>query len=126
MKTPIRILTAMLASLPLAFVVGAWISQLPSPTHPFADADAGIARDAVATYVSRGAESIPELRQLLKDHDVRISRRAKEALAQITGQWGGDGDGVSWSRSLEEAMSKSGKRPILMLQLFGALDEEFC
>ncbi len=79
------------------------------------------------TLTARGATALPELRVALKDHDLRLRRRAKEVIARITGQWG-DGSGLSWRRSFDEAVveAKSSGRPILLLNLFGKFDEEFC
>jgi len=47
-----------------------------------------------------------------------------KALAGITGQWGGSLDGLRWRRSVHSALND--KRPLMVLQLFGRLDEEFC
>ena len=59
--------------------------------------------------------------------DPRLKSRARTALGRITGQWGSQTD-VIWKRSLAEAVkeSKATGKPILMLHLFGKLDEEFC
>lgn len=108
-------------------VVGADpVAPAPATVHPFASDDPGIAREAVDDYIRKGASSIPELRRLLASHDVRVKRRAKEALARITGQWGNDGRGIRWCRSVDEIPAERRSLPIVHLQLFGNLDEEFC
>jgi hypothetical protein len=47
-----------------------------------------------------------------------------EAMARITGQWGGAMEGVRWRRSVESAANDT--KPLMVLHLFGRLDEEFC
>ncbi|MGE3163290.1 MAG: hypothetical protein AB7O52_00105 [Planctomycetota bacterium] len=91
--------------------------------HPFAD-DENVARLAIADYVSRGQESLPELRRLAASNDLRVRRRAMDALGRITGQWGSLGDGILWKRSVAEAVNSD--RPLLVLHLFGEFDQEFC
>lgn len=75
-------------------------------------------------WVERGVDAIPEVREALKSDDPALRRCAKVALGRITGQWGTDGDGILWKRSLDEAVGRG--KPILVLQLFGEFDEEFC
>lgn len=74
-----------------------------------------------------GKDAVPMLREALASDSKKTSRRALELLAKITGQWG-SGAGVFWKRSLAEALPESEKtgKPVLLLQLFGKLDEEFC
>ncbi|NRA97719.1 MAG: hypothetical protein HRU14_16100 [Planctomycetes bacterium] len=45
-------------------------------------------------------------------------------IAQTTGQWGGDLNGLIWKRSVKAAVNET--KPIMVLHLFGKLDEEFC
>ena len=119
------------AIIPLVFLAGAMSTRFlgdgaDESKHPFASADPGVAREAVDGFVRRGEDAVAELSGLLASHDARISRRAKEALARITGQWGSDGTGISWFRSVEEIPASRVHLPIVHLQLFGNLDEEFC
>jgi hypothetical protein len=74
-----------------------------------------------------GAEAVPVLRQALRSRDRVVSRRALELLARITGQWGSDG-GILWKRSMKQAAAEAqaSRRPVLLLQIFGRLDEELC
>ena len=98
-------------------------SSLGAEEHPFGSADPALGRQAVQNYVARGRDALPELRKLSQSPDPRIAVRAKEALGGITGHWGSQVD-LIWKRSLEEATGKG--KPILLLQLFGNLNEEFC
>lgn len=91
--------------------------------HPLADRNPQLGREAVAGYLARGAEALPELRDCLKHTDPLVRARAKEALGGITGHWGSEVD-VLWRRSLKDATGQG--KPILLLHLFGKLDEEFC
>ncbi len=86
-------------------------------------ADEATAREALRRCVEQGEDAIPALRELLKQEDPRVRGRARNALGRITGQWGGEG-GILWKRSMKEAAG--GDRPLLVLHLFGKLDEEFC
>ncbi len=90
-------------------------------------ADKAVASGAVDTCVSKGKEMLPTLRKWAGADDPRFKSRARTALGRITGQWGSQTD-VIWKRSLAEAVAESTKtgKPILMLHLFGKLDEEFC
>ncbi|MEE9391408.1 MAG: hypothetical protein V3W41_02775 [Planctomycetota bacterium] len=84
-------------------------------------------REAVAGWVSKGEAAIPSLKEGLEDENAKVRRACREALAKITGQWGWD-EGLKWRRSMAEAKvdaEKSGL-PIMLLQLFGRFDEEFC
>jgi hypothetical protein len=85
--------------------------------------DEATAKEAIQELVSKGTAALPALREAAKDPDPLVRRRAKTAIGRITGQWGSDGR-VVWKRSLEEA--KNAEKPILVLQLFGKFDEEFC
>lgn len=91
--------------------------------HPLASADQKMGREAILAYVKKGREALPELRQLSQSVDPRVSSRAKEAIGGITGHWGSQVD-LIWKRSLKEATGQG--KPILLLQLFGNLNEEFC
>ena len=86
-------------------------------------ADEATAREAINGYVARGCAAVPELKARLDDPDPVVRRRVKSALGRITGQWGGDGRLV-WKRDLKDAVNQG--KPVLVLQLFGKLDEEFC
>ena len=88
-----------------------------------ASGDREIADQAVAACVERGVSILPQLREFSKSDDPRLRVRARKAIGQLTGQWGSQTDLV-WGRSFEEAKGKG--KPILLLQLFGNLDEEFC
>ena len=94
----------------------------PSAIDRLAGDDA-TARDAIAELANRGAAALPELRAAAAHDDPLVRRRAKTAMGRITGQWGSD-CGLLWKRSLEDAVGKG--KPILVLQLFGKFDEEFC
>ena|SRR5688572_24967981 len=85
--------------------------------------DEATAREAIAEFVNRGPAALPELREASTHEDPLVRRRAKTAIGRITGQWG-SGTGLAWRRSLQEAVGKG--KPILVLQLFGKFDEEFC
>ena len=86
-------------------------------------ADEATAREAIAEFAKRGEAALPELKSAAAHEDPLVRRRAKTAIGRITGQWGSGGR-LSWKRSLEEATGKG--KPILVLQLFGKFDEEFC
>lgn len=83
-----------------------------------------VARQAIAEYVKRGEDAIPELVSLTKSNDLLVRARAQDALGKITGQWGSSGDGLVWKRSVAEAINPD--KPLLVLHLFGNFDEEFC
>ena len=107
-----------LASVPLASV--------PLASAALASADAKIARQAIATFIEQGPDSLPQLREYTRSDDPRLRSRANETIGNITGQYGSQVD-LIWKRSLAEAIKASGgKKPILMLHLFGNLNEEFC
>ena len=90
-------------------------------------ADKSIASGGIDSCVSQGKAMLPKLRKWAGDEDPRLKARARTALGRITGQWGSQTD-VIWKRSLAKAIeeSKATGKPILMLHLFGKLDEEFC
>lgn len=96
---------------------------LAADEHPLAASDPALGRQAIRAYVDKGTEALPELRKLAKSEDPRLAIRAKEAIGGITGHWGSQVD-LIWKRSLQEATGKG--KPILLLQLFGNLNEEFC
>ena len=91
--------------------------------HPLAIADSKLGREAIQAYVEKGPAALPELRTLSQSDDPRLRSRAKEALGGITGHWGSQVD-LTWKRSMKEAIGK--EKPILLLHLFGNLNEEFC
>lgn len=97
--------------------------QSGSSVHPLADRDE-VAKLAIAQYVARGEEAIPELRELSESEDLLVKARAREALGKITGQWGSSENGIQWKRSVEDAINP--ERPLVVLHLFGNFDEEFC
>ena len=86
-------------------------------------ADEATAREAISELANKGEAAMADLRKAAQDEDPLVRRRAKTAIGRITGQWGSE-CGLRWKRSLEEAVG--GDRPILVLQLFGKFDEEFC
>ena len=87
-------------------------------------ADTGTASEAVKLWAAKGDKALPRLREIaFKGKNAAARSRAKEAIGQITGQWGSQTDLV-WKRSVKEAINPD--KPILVLQLFGSLDEEFC
>ena len=94
-----------------------------SAEHPLAIADPKLGRQAIQSYVEKGATALPELRKLAKSEDPRLRSRAKEAIGGITGHWGSQVD-LIWKRSMSDATGKD--KPIMLLHLFGNLDEEFC
>ena len=86
--------------------------------------DAGTAREAVKLWAAQGERALPKLRDIaFKGKNAAARSRAKEAIGQITGQWGSQTDLV-WKRSVAEAVNPD--KPLIVLQLFGSLDEEFC
>ena len=86
-------------------------------------ADREVAMQAVAACTQQGASALPQLREWSGSDDPRLRVRARMAIGQITGQWGSQTDLV-WGRSFDKAKGQG--KPILLLQLFGNLDEEFC
>ena len=85
--------------------------------------DREVANQAIAACVERGVEALPQLRQWSSSDDPRLRVRSRAAIGQLTGQWGSQTD-LIWGRSFEAAKGQG--KPILYLQLFGKLDEEFC
>ena len=85
--------------------------------------DEATAREAIAALVERGDAALPELRTAASHEDPLVRRRAKTAIGRITGQWGSE-TGLHWKRTLGEATGQG--KPVLVLQLFGRFDEEFC
>ena len=90
-------------------------------------ADAKIASAAIDSCASDAKTLLPKLREWAGDPDPRLKMRARTALGRITGQWASQTD-VIWKRSMAEAKLESSVtgKPILMLHLFGNLNEEFC
>ena len=86
--------------------------------------DPAIARAAVRAWAAKGKSALPEMRRLsVAASSPAVRKRAKDVIGQITGNWGSQVDLV-WKRSMKEAMHQG--KPILLLHLFGKLDEEFC
>jgi hypothetical protein len=109
---------------PLVFFSLAFVTF--AKANPLADEDPAVARQAIATFIEKGSAALPELRKHARSEDPRLRVRANEAIGKITGQYGSQVD-LLWKRSLDEAIAASdGEKPILMLHLFGKLDEEFC
>ncbi len=81
-----------------------------------------------ARILEMGTDAIPLLRDAMASEDPATSRRALDLMARITGQWGSDGTGIVWKRSMAEAVEAAREtgKPIMMLHIFGKLDEEFC
>ncbi len=89
--------------------------------------DAEIATAAIDSCASDAKTFLPKLREWAGDPDPRLKVRARTALGRITGQWASQTD-VIWKLSMKDALAESAKtgKPILMLHLFGNLNEEFC
>jgi hypothetical protein len=77
--------------------------------------------------LKKGKDALPMLREAMASDSKKTSRRALELMAKITGQWG-SGAGILWKRSFADGLAESKKtgKPVILLQLFGKLDEEFC
>lgn len=92
-----------------------------------AHSDASIAQAAIDTCTSKGKEMLPQLRKWASDDDPRLKLRARTALGRITGQFAAQTD-LIWELDFDKAVekAKAEKKPILMLHLFGKLNEEFC
>jgi hypothetical protein len=103
-------------------LLSACSAQKTSPIDALRGDDAK-AREAIDGFVARGPAAIPDLKAAAEDADPTVRRRAKTALGRITGQWGSDGRFL-WRRDLKDAVNQG--KPILVLQLFGKFDEEFC
>lgn len=89
--------------------------------------DDALVRQAIADASAKGAEYLPTLREWAKSDDPRLNLRARTCIGRITGQWGSETDLV-WQRSFDDAvkLAMEQNRPIMLLQLFGKLDDEFC
>ncbi len=86
--------------------------------------DEALGREAVLAWFQKGTSVLGRMREIAFESDNhRARKRAKDVIGKITGQWGSQTDLV-WKRSVAEAVNKD--KPILVLQLFGKLDEEFC
>jgi hypothetical protein len=107
---------------PLALLMGLIGCARPSAADRLAG-DEAVAAEAIRMFVERGEASLPELRGLSKGDDPLVRRRARAAIGRITGQWGSDTDLV-WKRSMADAIGRD--KLILLLQLFGEFDKEFC
>lgn len=90
-------------------------------------ADRSVSSAAIDSCVDKGREMLPQLREWAADSDPRLKARARAALGRITGQWASQTD-VIWQTDFKKAVEKATaeKKPMLVLQLFGKLDEEFC
>ncbi len=89
--------------------------------------DSSILSAALDHCTTSGKEILPTLRKWSASDDPRLSARAKTALGRATGQWSNQTDLV-WEKSFEDAVkrSKEEQKPIMVLQLFGNFNEEFC
>ena len=86
--------------------------------------DAAVAREAIRALVAGGAKVLPEMRRMAASADSPVVRkRAKDVIGKITGNWGSQVD-LIWKRSMQDATNQG--KPIMLLHLFGKLDEEFC
>jgi len=113
----------------LAILVGV-LAGCGSPTalDDLRSDDSERAAAAAETFLARGEAAIPELQEALKDPDAKVRRRVRGVLSKLTGQWGADGAGIVWKTSFDAAVSEGRRldRPILVLNLFGRFDQEFC
>ena len=100
----------------------------PTPLDDLRSDDPERAATAAETFIARGEAAIPELREALKGSDGKYRKRVRGVLSKLTGQWGSDGEGILWKTSFGEAVAeaKRSDRPILVLNLFGRFDQEFC
>ena len=105
------------------FVLAILGQFLSAAEIPLSSPDAAVGRQAIQSYIAKGTDALPELRKLSRSPDPRLAVRAKEAIGGITGHWGSQVD-LIWKRSLKDATGNG--KPILLLQLFGNLNEEFC
>jgi hypothetical protein len=110
-----------------ALLLGACASPRSSDIEQLASDDPERVKGAQEAIVERGQQAVGELTEAAQGNDLRLRRRAKELLARITGQWGGE-FGLTWRRSFAEAVveAREKRKPILLLNLFGKFDEEFC
>lgn len=98
-------------------------------------ADAALANEAVAACAAKGTGFLPQLRKWAASDDPRLRLRARSAIGRITGQWGSQTDLV-WGRNFELTVAKTSAvakrdpqkvgKPIMLLHLFGSLNEEYC
>jgi len=89
--------------------------------------DAAVVRSAIQVCKEKGKEMLPDLRIWSRSENASLRLASKRALGAITGQWASQTDLV-WERTFDAAKlkAKEQKKPILVLQLFGDLDAEFC
>ena len=108
----------------LSFVVSAKGSELKDD---LASSDPAVVRSAIDICKEKGTALLPDLRKWAGSEDARLRLSAKRALGAITGQWGSQTD-LIWERDFKSAVKKAAKqkKPIMVLQLFGDLDAEFC
>jgi len=89
-----------------------------------ANAESSIAEMAITRLVGQGQSVLPRMRKLASgSSDPLVRKRAKTVIGRVTGNWGASSD-LIWKRSLGAAVNR--EKPILLLQLFGKMDEEFC
>ena len=99
------------------------------------DANPDLAGEAVGACAVKGEAFLPILRKWASSDDPRLRLRARSAIGRVTGQWGSQTNLV-WRKSFKDAVSEAQKimkndpkgvgKPIMLLQLFGKLDREFC
>jgi hypothetical protein len=99
-----------------------------SPLDDLRSDDPERAAAAAEAFLARGKAAIPELREALTEDDARLRKRVRGVLSKLTGQWGSDGTGILWKTSFDAAVAEAKRldRPILVLNLFGRFDQEFC
>ena len=89
--------------------------------------DKKIVSSALDTCTSMGKHVLPQLRQWAIDPDPRLKTNARTAIGRITGQWASQTN-LIWHRDFKKAQAQAKKenKPLMVLHLFGKLDEEFC
>lgn len=92
-----------------------------------ASADPAVVRAAVEVCVEKGKKMLPDLRKWATSDNPSLRFAARKSLGAITGQWASQTDLV-WERDFDVAVAsaKKQKKPLMVLQLFGDLDAEFC
>lgn len=89
--------------------------------------DSKILSATLDTCSTKGKEILPQLRKWAVSDDPRLKANARTALGKITGQWASQND-LLWQTNFDQAveLAKKENKPIMLLHLFGRLDEEFC
>jgi len=91
------------------------------------NSDPAIVRSAIQVCTEKGKEVLPDLRKWSMSENASLRLAARRALGAITGQWASQTD-LIWERNFNTAVAKAKKeqKPLLVRQLFGDLDAEFC